>query len=247
MITITKDKIFRENHRNEENEVYNDELIFHLREDVILDDVTFERVFDIVVDHQEDYEKLLRTSTGGFPLYHYIDEYKLEDNDDSPNDVTYLELERVVDIMEFEGETDISEYVSFHGIREDKKEDGEIVRTGISLMGVSINNLKKYPLKINNTITYQKFSKENGYETILEGKKYISLFEMFDAIFYELSFHGTPKMRDEFSQSLRDTVERIDSGEEKTYEMLWDDNNDAYFINDDGEKEYFFKRNKNDE
>lgn len=62
--------------------------------------------------------------------------------------------------------------------------------------------------------------KQNGkFPVILRGQRLHTLYDILHGIFWELSFHGGPKERDARFDSLKQQMERIEKGEEKTISL----------------------------
>jgi len=101
--------------------------------------------------------------------------------------------------------------------------------------GIDFLHLKNYldiPMKLLYGISYrEKYNKGGKKGLKIEKPKheiinvYYTLFDLISSFIYEISFHGTPKQRDEKINELKEMVERIKRGEEKMVEMkfgeLW--------------------------
>lgn len=244
MIRIEPDKIIYENHRGEKEEINIIDLPFYLSEAIeIADDVTFKRIFEIVIMNRTIFDIIFAGSTGRYPLHYYIDEFVKDDNDDDPDSITYLVVEHAAEVWDFDDITEVSHYHSFHGIREQYTDEfqKEPCDMGISLMMSPIHNLKKYKIRVNNKVKYTKHdTKAKKIVTLVEGDQTINVFEFYSAILHEISWFGTPEERDEKSNELKETSEALERGEIETYEMKWDEDDEPYLIKD-GKKEYLFK------
>ena len=233
-VLITKDKIKVRGYNEKIVNAKVSDLPLYLRFDIELgDDVTFERIFNIVMENEKMFDIIFASSLGGFAINEYFDEFLLEPNNDD-TDILYLEIGHATDVWTYEGKKEISHYIDFHGIGKD---------TTYSICFTSLNNLKSLPIKINNEIAYHNFSyKLKKYRTQMKGIQPISVFDFFDAILHEISWHGSPKQRDAQRQELVDQIDKINSGEIETYEMKNDD--DGAYIMKNGKKEYLFKNDK---
>lgn len=225
MIIIDNEKITYENHRNERNVIKEDLLSLYLREPIKLaEGVTFKRIFDILIKNEMTFNLIFSSSIGRLNLSDYTSEYLKDDNDDDPNSITYLEVYNATELFTFENETDYDHYCSFHGIRLNytDKYTKEAFDCPISLIGVPLNNLKKYEIKVNNDLLIQEFNETTKkYDDIVKAKKLINVFEFYDAILYEISWFGTPNDRNEQMNNLLKTVDKIKSGEIET--TSWED------------------------
>ena len=88
---------------------------------------------------------------------------------------------------------------------------------GISFMGM--NELAALPLRLIPTITFSK-----NFETMFVAEYSMSLLEVLDAIYWEISFHGGPEDTAKLKDSLIQAVEEIKAGTAKTvpFEELFD-------------------------
>ena len=72
-----------------------------------------------------------------------------------------------------------------------------------------MNSICDLPIKINNLVTIYKL--EDGKKIIEKWKKDFMLLEFLDAIFYEISFFGTPEDRDDFMGVLNERVKEVEN------------------------------------
>jgi len=250
MVKIEKDKIIVRDYSYEEREIPNDELAFFLNRPIEFgDDVTLERLLNIVIENKELFNIIFSGHMGGYKIDSYIEEFNKDADDDNDwiDNISHCEVYGVFDHMIYDDEEENSIYYGFHGRGNDKDE------TNYGLMGSSIYNYKHLPIKVDKKIKFTvdtggklhgknaiKF--EDKYKTIHEGNFEITVFEFIGAILHEISFMGLPEDRDNEFDKLDEISKRIDNGEEELYEMCWDDDGEVYFLDKDGNKDYMFKR-----
>lgn len=256
MIKIEKDYIEYIGFQGDSKKIKANELPFHLNDDVkIGEGVTFERIFKLIIQNNELFNIIFSSHTGGYLIDQYIEEFSKdadEDNDWEKN-MSHIEVYRYFEHFIYRhGEEENSLYYGIHGIGNDKD------KTNYGFMGSSINNYKHLPIKINEHIDFRidtgkdlhgkdAVPLDEKYKIVHSGDIPINLFQFIGTILYEISWHGTPEERDERFDELKEISDRIDSGEEKLIEMKWDDNGDVYFVDEDGNKEYFGFDDNSDE
>ena len=229
MIRITKNSIiYHALHPDGENRfIADDDIATCLSDEVrIGKNVTFERIFDLIITNKEIFNIIFAQGTlGNYKIDVYLDEYNQDDNDDDPDSITYLEVYWGTDYWNFDGEKEVSLYPSFHGIRKGYTDEFQKEPCDMNI-GIcnQIQNLKKYKMTINNYVVYNDYIKKEKdlnkkYPLLMEGEKTMTLFDFIRGILFEISFYGTPKKRDEFFDEMAETVKRIDAGEEDLYEM----------------------------
>lgn len=234
MIRINKNNLIYHSFAMEEKPqfVEVEDLMEYLSDEVkIGKGVTFKRIFDLMIIHQDFLNIIFaRKTLGYYKIQDYIAEYMKEDDDETANEIDYLEACWHSEYWNFDGDKELSCYSAFHGIREKftDKYQKEPCRMGMGLDFTPINHWKKYVVKIDNTIKYNDFIKdgktaEERHPLLVEGKRDLKLFDLFQCILHEISFYGLPKDRDTKRDELNETSRRIDSGEEKLYELKFDD------------------------
>jgi len=220
--------------------VEEDELLEFLSDEVRLDKtVTFERLFKLMLAHHVVIDTIFNVGClYGHSIEQYVDEFMKFDDDEDPDSVDYLEAYWHSEYWNFDGEKELSCYPAFHGIKENftDKYIKEPCRMNMGLDFTPVNQLRKYKVKINPHIQYNEWNKkgktiEERYPLLVEGDRQFTLFDLFRAILHDISFYGTPENRNSKRDELDETVKRIDSGEEKLYQLLTDD--EGEFIEDD--------------
>ena len=233
--------------------VEEDELPMFLSDEVRLDKtVTFETLFKLIMIHADLFNLIYAQGTlGNYTIEQYSEEFFKFDDDEDPDSIDYLEAYWHSEYWNFDGEKELGCYPSFHGIKENytDKNQKEPCRMNIGLDFTGINQLRKYKVKLNTHVQYNDWIKkgktvEERYPLLVEGKHEFNLFELFQAILHEISFYGTPENRDAKRDELDATVERIESGEEKLYQLLTDEN-DEFILDDEGKPKFKEVENKN--
>lgn len=254
MIKITKDNIFVVDTISSdlEKSISTKEIVRFLSESISIDDdVLFERIFEIIIDNKSIFNEIYASTLGFYTIDDFVLEYTKdhEEHKDERSEIDYLEVRRYYDIWESDEENEIASYEAFHGICENFTDEyqKEPIQMGISVGFTPINELKKYPIKINNEIEIKKFDLDSKkYIDYLNGRSEITVFEFFQAILNEISFYGSPSERDEVLDKLKLTTQQFESGELKTYELISNEN--GFFLKDEnGELKPFFGSSNKEE
>lgn len=160
-------------------------------------------------------------------LFEYLEEAQKQEKNprDGMEKIEYLEVYWEGDKMTTKGITDCSSMWSFHGmgekgyVSEDVKEhmfsDGKVdpeYRTSFAVEFSPINEIADYEIRIRKEMIFEDWDSKE------EDKKYvkypftpdISLFELLYAIFWELSFAGSPQERDGQMVELKRRVDEIE-------------------------------------
>lgn len=214
-IIINKESIIHsywdtENGGRKEKEISPDELIHCLWENIKLsDDVTLERIFDIV-----ETNILLWEIVTGENIIPIIEESKKEFN--GSGELINLEIY-------WDAEHD-AEYKTltlspmFHAIG--KPTEGDYLPEelkGYIYYGISFssnNYLKILPIKLNRN--FKIYSSDNCRDLKNFDNKEFKVLEMMKAIFYELNWFGTPEDRDRKKQEIMDDIKEIKNKETPT-------------------------------
>ena len=240
MITITNNNIYYTqyslldiNSIENAKKINPKDIIRYLSDDVQFgESLKFKRLFDIVSHNVTLFNQIFYKSLGGYSLNPYLQEIENNKTDDCSFD--YIEL--CWQFENYDGELEI--YPHLHGIS--NKED-----ITYALDFVSLNNIKDYTIKLNNNFYYSDYAKilkgENEKEYVKKylGDKSFTLFEIFECIFNEISFHGGPQDKKEMLEELQDEVEELkyDFSEDSiksyiTFEDIMNDfdKNDIYLV-----------------
>jgi len=198
-----------------------------LSDDVELSEsVTLKRLFDIIGANVAKFNEIFYSSLGGYPLEPFLQE--IQNNPTDKVECEYLEIFWFSD--KYEDELNI--YPSLHGVST-KLDDGPY-----AIDFISLNNIKEHIVKINKSVKIYEYGKKT-IEDIVLGNKTFNLFELFNAIFYEISFHGGPQDKKErfteIETSLEEAEEQIKAGKlgsSTSFEDLLDkfENLDNYLV-----------------
>lgn len=236
MIRINKNSIiYHPLHPEGKNRMVDDDNIAsYLADEVrISKNVTFERIFDLIVLNKELFNVIFaQGALGHYTIEMFLDEYNQDDNDDDPDSITYLESYWGTEYFQYNDEKDVTIYPSFHGIRVGYTDEyqKEPCNMNIGISG-QIQNLKKYPMRINNYVIFNDYVKKEKdmkkkYPLIMEGNTPMILFDFIRGILFEISFYGAPKQRDKFFDELNEQVKEIKTGKAKLYELDMDIDDD---------------------
>lgn len=251
MIRIGKNSIYYHHFSGKKSRfVEEDELMDFLSDEVRLDKtVTFERIFKLMLMHSAVIDTVFNVGClYGYSLNQYVEEFmKFEEEETS---MDYLEVYWGSEYWDFKdgGKKELVCYPSFHG-------QSKTGFPNIGLTGIHLNNLRKYKVRLNTLIQYhdrEKYKDEEGetrfnYPLLIEGHRDFRLFDMIQGILHEISFHGTPEQRDEFMKELEEQADRIDRGEEKLYEMRFEDDKVKLYNEDGTFHDYLFDEDREDD
>ncbi|MCK9416354.1 hypothetical protein M0Q97_06825 [Candidatus Dojkabacteria bacterium] len=183
--------------------VYIDDIVSFLSEYVELgESVTIKRIFEIVSTNIDKFNEIFYSNLGGLTLEPYLQE--IENNQTEKLDIDYVELYWLCD--KYDNDLNISP--SLRGISP-KLED-------CALDFISLNNIKNCIIKINTIVDifdYNKVMEQTDKKVPINlniGNKQFTLFELFNAIFYEISFHGGPQDKNEIFKEIEETISEID-------------------------------------
>lgn len=213
--------------------------------------VTFGRIFDICIMNRDIFNTIFYSFTRGYNIDMFIDDYVNEvEDDDHVSAIDYLHVYRTYEHMIFDdGTVDHSYSYGFGGVG--KADEHGVINYGVGF--TSLSKLKDLPIKTDNELditvdTGKSFDEvetlEEKYVLVHKADIPITLFNFIGAILFEISFHGTPKDRNDFADNLTETARQVESGEMETYEMLKDEDGKYYFLDDDGNKEYYLDESK---
>jgi hypothetical protein len=206
MITITNNNIYYSEYsistssKDEVDILDIEDIISFLSEYVELgESVTIKRIFEIVSANIDKLNNIYESALGGLMLEPYLQE--IENNPTEILDIDYIELYWLCDKCD----DDVNILPSLHGISP-KLDD-------CALDFIGLNNIKNCKIKINTNIEIVDYNKiENKKDDIVLkiGNKSFTLFELFNAIFYEISFHGGPQDKNEMFQEIEESITELD-------------------------------------
>jgi len=233
MITITKDNIYRSGfsivdmRKPELLEIVpDDEIVEFFSEEVELgESVTFERLFDIIIENKEKFNEIYHSCLG-CSLSPFINE--INDIPTEKSELNYLEVFWQSD----KSDNDITITSNLHGMGIETSNDGPYKKGDSIAYAVdftSLNNLKYLHIRLNKNVIIMNYDKtdEDNYEIEL-GNKEFTIFDLFYAIFYEISWHGDPTRRENRLSELEESLEisEEDMKEGRTHTM--DEMNDFF-------------------
>lgn len=188
--------------------------------------VTFKRLFEIVSFNVDKFNEIFYSTLGGYKLEPYLQEIENIPTENVETDC--VEVHWYCD--KYEDTLNITP--SIHGI--------SLVSEDVyALDFVSLNNIKNNIVKINESVKIFNYNeiKSNNEEPIkpvVLGNKAFTLFDLFNGIFYEISFHGGPQDKKERFQEIEDQIDEIKDDESKSIsieEMMdWLDVGDVYLV-----------------
>ena len=216
MITITNNNIYHTEYSvstllsiDKATIVDPSDIVNFLSDQVELgESLKFKKLFDIASYCVDKFNEIFYSSLGGYPLEPYLQE--IENNSTDKCNADYLELYWFCD--KYKDELNIEP--SLHGVSIKENEY-------YAMDFVSMNNLKNYNIRLNlevNFFDYNKLDDNNGISKIVLGNKSFTLFDVYNAIFHEISFHGGPLDKKERFQDLEDSIKDIDENYENEKE-----------------------------
>lgn len=182
-------------------------LIPYLCEEMELEKgVTFEDFFNIILKYHEEYSKVFVSHLSGVSLSEFMSEWaKLPDKEDSDN------MKRIVisweDMYEF-GKDIIKDGLEIPWLPDFFGEgvNGKGEDVSYSIEFTPLNKLKKYPFEL---ITNSKLYDIETNKELLFMNRTFTVYEVLSAVFYEITFTGTPAMRDKKIKSLGKTTKSM--------------------------------------
>lgn len=219
MITITNNNIYYSEEpisylsSIEDAEVIDpNNILLFLSDTVELgENLIFKRLFDIISHNVNDFNDIFYSSLDGY----YIDPFlqEIENNPTDKLDMDYLEVSWSCN--KYDNELNVTPTI--HGVSDN---DSEFYAIDF----VSLNNIKKLNISLNKNFTVYDYNKliegknEDESKTDL-GEKTFTLFELYNAIFSEITFHGGPLDKKERFEELEKCIEEEDINPEE-YKIL---------------------------
>jgi hypothetical protein len=221
MIRLEKNKIIHINADNEEKEVIG--LQPYFSELVQLDkNFTLGDLFFFIEKEKEFFNLVFASQLGHYPLDLFIEEYKksIPETNWSDNEMKFLQLSWICEICN-DGDTEFD--LGFDGVGEDGQ------RYAIEF--TPLNELKKYPLQIKENFDIYR---EGSNKRIVCGIRLPTVYELIGAVLFEISFVGSPEIRDTAWNELE---AEIKGGNLKTFTSLNDLIDELGKDEDDDDKE----------
>lgn len=172
-----------------------------------------------LIDRVNLYQYLSPLLTGGMWLQDIVKEGLLPTQGSDNLDNLVIEWASST-YSEIDGIKDLELRTGFSGIK-----NGETDKYALDLTPISkINNI---PLKLNNILDISdessagfEIAKQTGtFPSLLKCRRQFTLYDILLGIFWELSFHGGPKQRDERVAELAEQLKKIENGQEKTFTL----------------------------
>lgn len=195
---------------------------------------TLRHIWAYLEQDAEFFGRVFRQAMGGFPIEAYITQGQRpvtdnEEDEDPDNRMEILEVYWDADVWDDKFEV----FASFHGRGKHKwiNADGvqEIGECGYAVEYTPVNELLDYPLLLDPQ--FNIIDKENNYETMWSGTRAWTVYDLYYAILYEITFCGTPddqvRRVAELDQRLAEAKDAVARGDVHPIEDLFED--------DDGE------------
>lgn len=189
---------------------------------------TFRHVWKYLEQDAEFFGQVFSQAMGRFPIYAYVEQGKKphepEENEDPDHSMHALEVYWDVGVWEDK----FKEFASFHGTGRHKYQDAdgnEIVGDcGWAVEFTPVNELMYYPLLLDDKFV---IIDEKTHKPIWSGTREWTVYEMYYAILYEITFVGTPddqvrKMAD-LDQRVAEAKDAITRGDTYPMDALLDD------------------------
>jgi len=234
-ILVKKDGLYRYHWDGGQKIDKVDSLLYWLRELVYVDDdITFEDFFKWVMDDHKLASIIFGSHLGGYLLSDWLSEWNnpdIEDKRDRETEqIDYIDVNWSVTYSSLSPEDGIEEWINVSGVGrticEDAYGDNEWHDTNFSFSFTPLNEYKHYPFKINeewkiydNDIRLKSGSTADEYEDascVFKSSKAMTVYDVVGGILYDISFYGSPKMREKTSDEVKETYERIKDGTEET-------------------------------
>lgn len=174
-------------------------------------DLTFRDFFRHLLREKEAIHNAFQSTIGAIRLDDFI-----EDIETNKKREIKLESVQISCRPEVNKKKELELRISFSG--KDKKTDGNRENGVETSYGMGFSSLSTYadlPFRLNNLFRIEQYYDLEKPLTVLELTKKYTLYEVVNAVLYEITWHGIPTMRDKQLKDLRKRVKKIDSGEEK--------------------------------
>ena len=195
-----------------------DKLQYHLYDECELEDGVVLKDLLLLANKHRDFLSPITTGSLDW-LGELIDEGLNEPFKDT-GDVETLELNWRGNLTNWDTEK-LNTYVHFEGLGKPPKGEGwetwpadKPVNYALDMSSVS--SLSELPLKLNKKMVIYDERDKKFNEIFLETNSDYTLLDILKGVFWEISFHGSPKDRDKVVEGLEQTIKDIDSGKTKT-------------------------------
>ena len=198
MLRIEKDKIkYFKNEDDKKYRVISNHKGYFLRflnENIELaEDLTFGDFFKFLIKEKDDINRMFSGSLCGIDFDEFIKDFNKKGDNKKLDEIEnfYLELGWISNLHIEE----IDIFLDFHGKGKDTEEEmggGMIV---YSIEYTPLNELKKSLLRLNKEFVIWDW-RTNKFEELIITQKDFTLYELIHGILWEITFAGTPDMRD---------------------------------------------------
>jgi hypothetical protein len=164
----------------------------------IEDGATFEHLFNHIIAESEIIDIIFKETMGGVSITNFVDEWNKPFITSNSLAIEHLRLRKTLEYLEMDknkGFVDIR--IDFEGVGNGMD---------YSLEFMSLPEMKKYPLEIDNKLHVKEVmnSENNNY---VGGDCIMTLFEVIGTLLYEITFYGVPQDRDNTKQKLIDNID----------------------------------------
>jgi len=244
MITITNNGIYKSEfsivdirHPEDLILVSDDDIVKHLSDQVELgESVTFNRMFDIIQKNIEELNTIFYSCLGGYSITPFLTE--VEELPTVKSELDGLEIFWLAD----KADNEVNIVSGLHGVGIETDDNGPYEKGDIISYAIEftpLNNLKYLTLKLNNKLNILNYDSTDDEDIKIDlGDKNFTLFDIFYAILFEISWNGDPSGREdrltELEESIEISKEETEKGETKSFDIedLFDmfDKNDKLLV-----------------
>ncbi len=175
---------------------------------------TFKTFFNHIMREKEKYSEFFASHLGHYDLKVFDEEWQKPYVKEKDDGMEFLEIYWHVD---YDREDNIiNEQPALHG-------RGYAAKDGVTAYAIDftpLNKLKKYPLKLNTEYIIEEYMRRKPRSRkIFAGKKSFTVYDVIDAVLYEITFYGGPQQRNEQLEELKRRVDEVERGEAKLIPM----------------------------
>lgn len=203
-------------------------LMYHLRDECVIEKgTTLRDIISLIGPFSKELSPTLTYGPDWLDML--IKESKKNTDEKSVDKIVLSWVVSMQDDIYSPNITVLSEWISTYGVKVDDKETYAIDLTPINkLVDAEIRLDTKITIADKRRKVVDKFfafkdtlddedrAKMPIYPVVMKARKPFTLMDILYGIFWEFTFHGPPKQRDERADELRETIRKVKSGEEKT-------------------------------
>lgn len=176
-----------------------------------IEDMTLEDLFDILNEYEDEVDACFLSFTRGHLLKPFYEEIKSDNKE--KNDYTELNFHWNVDNYEYENDELEIEKELFENITITLRKVGDTDNYAVSF--INLSEIKSVVI----TLNLDYIIRDKNYNSILETRKFPSLFELIGNFLYEITFDGYPEQREERSKELMKRYEEIDDSIQEYFSL----------------------------